>query len=127
AAYESGAVSDDFDLGTDYTRPITRAQMARLTVDLVLDEQQTTLPALAGELGIQLEMAPLSPAEEAAEAETGAESVPAASDPDEGLPADAAEEPAETDAPPTGSEAGEQTAAEEPQNGDPLDGGLPAV
>ncbi len=127
AAYESGAVSDDFDLGTDYTRPITRAQMARLTVDLVLDEQQTTLPALAGELGIQLEMAPLSPAEEAAEAETGAESVPAASDPDEGLPADAAEEPAETDAPPTGSEAGEQTAAEEPPNGDPLDGGLPAV
>ena len=86
AAYESGAVSDDFDLGTDYTRPITRAQMARLTVDLVLDEQQTTLPALAGELGIQLEMAPLSPAEEAAEAETDAESVPAASDSDEAHP-----------------------------------------
>lgn len=34
AAYESGAVSDGFDLGTDYTIPITRAQMARLTVDL---------------------------------------------------------------------------------------------
>ena len=54
AAYESGAVSAEFDLGADYTKPVTRAQMARLTVDLVLGEREITLAELAGELGIAL-------------------------------------------------------------------------
>ena len=76
AAYESGAVSADFDLGTDYTRPITRAQMARLTVDLVLEERQITLTDLAGELGIALEMAPILSPEDAQQADENAEAAP---------------------------------------------------
>lgn len=76
AAYESGAVSADFDLGTDYTRPITRAQMARLTVDLVLEERQITLTDLTGELGIALEMAPILSPEDAQQADENAEAAP---------------------------------------------------
>ena len=80
AAYKSGAVSADFDLGTDYTRPITRAQMARLTVDLVLEERQITLTDLAGELGIALEMAPVLPPEDAQQTDEDAEAAPAPED-----------------------------------------------
>ena len=83
AAYESGAVSADFDLGTDYTRPITRAQMARLTVDLVLEERQITLTDLTGELGIALEMAPILSPEDAQQADEDAEAVPAPDTPAE--------------------------------------------
>lgn len=54
-------MSEAFDLGADYTRPVTRAQLARMTVDLVIGQQQSTLAELAGQLGIELEMAPLTP------------------------------------------------------------------
>ena len=74
AAYENGAVSEAFDLGADYTRPVTRAQLARMTVDLVIGQQQSTLAELAGQLGIELEMAPLTPeAEQDGVAEAGTE------------------------------------------------------
>ena len=74
AAYENGAVSEAFDLGADYTRPVTRAQLARMTVDLVIGQQQSTLAELAGQLGIELEMAPLTPeAEKDGVAEAGTE------------------------------------------------------
>lgn len=63
AAYQSRAVSDEFDLGKDYTKPITRAQMARLTVNLVISEQKITLANLAGQLGIELEQVPQQPAQ----------------------------------------------------------------
>ena len=86
AAYESGAVSAAFDLGADYTRPVTRAEMARLTVDLVLHERQTTLTDLAGEIGIALEMAPLTPAESAPDGDTPAESAPDGDTPAESAP-----------------------------------------
>ena len=134
AAYESGAVSAAFDLGTDYTKPVTRAQMARLTVDLVLGEREITLAELAGELGIALEMAPVRPAEDAwqtAQEEEAAQEAPA----DEA--ADSGETPAEDAGTADGSAASaEQTgqgieekeppALQEPY-GDPLDGGLPYV
>lgn len=73
AAYDSGAVSSDFDLGTDYTKPISRAQMARLTVDLIIHEQQTTLTDLAAQLGIELELVPLESEEEIPETGTDAD------------------------------------------------------
>lgn len=43
AAYDNGVISSAFDLGTDYTRPITRSKLARLTADLILHEQQFRL------------------------------------------------------------------------------------
>lgn len=39
AAYESGAVSASAALGMDYTLPISRAQIARLWVDLIAHER----------------------------------------------------------------------------------------
>ena len=107
AAYESGAVSAAFDLGTDYTKPVTRAQMARLTVDLVLGEREITLAELAGELGIALEMAPVRPAEDAwqtAQEEEAAQEAPA----DEA--ADSGETPAEDAGTADGSEVPEEDA-----------------
>lgn len=147
AAYESGAVSEDFDLGSDYTIPITRAQLARMAVDLVLWKQDTTLYALAEQLNIELEgTAPPEPAAyqpedtpaaaadlpspepspkaEQAEAEAGEqleESTPDA------LPEDGGEDisPAEeTEAPATPAES---EPVQELPSGDPLDGGLPYV
>ena len=120
AAYESGAVSDRFDLGTDYTIPITRAQMARLTVDLVIGEQQTTLADLAGQLGIQLEQIPLVPAEDSSDTENGAEengTDPA--DPGEAVPADPVQTPPESDDPAADSDAAEQAS---PETDDPTAG-----
>lgn len=134
AAYQSGAVSSDFDPGSDYTRPITRAQMARLTVDLVIGEQQTTLTDLAGQLGIQLALTPLVSAEEEPETETAAEEEPTnPAVPDEAQPTEPEQAPSET-----GQSAPDSTAAETPPetdspaesvavSGDPLDGGLPPV
>ena len=113
AAYESGAVSDRFDLGTDYTIPITRAQMARLTVDLVIGEQQTTLADLAGQLGIQLEQVPLVPAEDPSDTENGAEengTDPA--DPGEAAPADPVQTPPELNDPAADSDAVEDASPE---------------
>ena len=147
AAYESGAVSAAFNLGTDYTKPVTRAQMARLTVDLVLDEREITLAELAGELGITLEMAPVLPAEDAwqtAQEEEAAQEEPVGEAADSGETptedtgtADGSEAPEEDAGTADGSEASaEQTgqeieeteppALQEPY-GDPLDGGLPYV
>lgn len=147
AAYESGAVSAAFDLGADYTKPVTRAQMARLTVDLVLGEREVTLAELAGELGITLEMAPVLPAEDAwqtAQEEEAAQEEPAGEAADSGETltedagtADGSAAPEEDTGTVDGSAApAEQTgqeieeteppALQEPY-GDPLDGGLPYV
>lgn len=63
AAYDSGAVSPAFDLGIDYTRPITRGELARLTVDLVAYEQQLSITDLTAQLGITLQSVPLTPAQ----------------------------------------------------------------
>lgn len=147
AAYESGAVSEDFDLGSDYTIPITRAQLARMAVDLVLWKQDTTLSALAEQLNIELEdtasqepaafqqeEAPAaaadlpspepSPKAEQAETEAGEpseESAPDALTKDVDGPGTPAEDTAAPTAP-----AGDET-EQEPPHGDPLDGGLPYV
>lgn len=144
AAYQSGAVSDEFDLGKDYTKPITRAQMARLTVDLVISEQQITLADLAGQLGIQLEQVPLLPTqtqpesddptaggegtteahlEEAQEAnDSKTEDIPPAAE-DTAADDTTADTSLTTD---DEAETGSATDAEA-ANGDPLDGGLPPV
>ena len=71
AAYDSGAVDEGFDLGADYTRPVTRAQMARLTVDLVRAQRGQTLSDLAGGLGIALLAPPPLPQGEDAPAPAG--------------------------------------------------------
>ncbi|MGO5095978.1 CapA family protein [Agathobaculum sp. LCP25S3_E8] len=63
AAYDNGAISAAFDLGTDYTRPITRGELARLTVDLVAYEQQLSITDLTAKLGIALQSVPLTPAQ----------------------------------------------------------------
>ena len=62
-AYDSGVVSEDFNLGTDYTRPVTRGELARLTVDLILHERQQPIDDLIAQLGITLQAVPLAPAE----------------------------------------------------------------
>lgn len=61
AAYDSGIISTAFDLGTDYTRPITRGELARLTVDLIAHEGQITILDLTAQLGIFLQSVPLVP------------------------------------------------------------------
>lgn len=63
AAYDSGVISTAFDLGTDYTRPITRGELARLTVDLIAHEGQIAIPDLTAQLGIFLQSVPLTPAQ----------------------------------------------------------------
>lgn len=63
AAYDSGIISTAFDLGTNYTRPITRGELARLTVDLIAHEGQITIPDLTAQLGIFLQSVPLVPAQ----------------------------------------------------------------
>lgn len=69
AAYDSGAVSAAFDLGTDYTRPISRGELARMMVDLIMHEQQLSITDLTAELGISLQSVPLTPAQPAEEAD----------------------------------------------------------
>lgn len=63
AAYDSGVIATAFDLGTDYTRPITRGELARLTVDLIAHEGQIAIPDLTAQLGIFLQSVPLTPAQ----------------------------------------------------------------
>lgn len=63
AAYDSGVISTAFDLGSDYTRPITRGELARLTVDLIAHEGQIAIPNLTAQLGIFLQSVPLTPAQ----------------------------------------------------------------
>lgn len=97
AAYDSGAVSASFGLGTDYTRPITRGELARLTVDLVAHEQQLTIEDLTAQLGITLQSVPLTPAEPVDDtADEAEESSPSA--PEESAPAESPAEEAETPA-----------------------------
>ena len=67
AAYDSGAVSAAFDLGTDYTRPISRGELARLMVDLIAHEQLLSITDLTAQLGISLQSVPLTPAQPAEE------------------------------------------------------------
>ena len=75
AAYDSGVISTSFDLGTDYTRPITRGELARLTVDLIAHEGQIAITDLTAQLGIFLQSVPLTPAQSDAEsAESGSSS-----------------------------------------------------
>lgn len=69
AAYDSGAVSAAFDLGTDYTRPISRGELARMMVDLIMHEQQLSITDLTAELGISLQSVSLTPAQPAEEAD----------------------------------------------------------
>ena len=74
-AYDSGVISTSFDLGTDYTRPITRGELARLTVDLIAHEGQIAITDLTAQLGIFLQSVPLTPAQSDAEsAESGSSS-----------------------------------------------------
>lgn len=47
AAYELGLVARNFDLGEDYTRPVTRLQFARLAVDFVTEEKKLNARSLA--------------------------------------------------------------------------------
>lgn len=47
AAYELGLVARSFDLGEDYTRPVTRLQLARLAVDFVTEEKKLNARSLA--------------------------------------------------------------------------------
>lgn len=87
--------------------------MARLTVDLVIGEQQTTLAELAGQLGIQLEQVPLVPAEDPSDTENGAEengTDPA--DPGEAAPADPVQTPPELNDPAADSDAVEDASPE---------------
>lgn len=88
AAYDSGALSPAFDLGTDYTRPITRGELARLTVDLVAYAQQVAVTDLTAQLGITLQSIPLSPAQPE-DAEDN-ESEPEAAIPEEETPNESA-------------------------------------
>lgn len=106
SAYAGGAVSAQFDLGTDYTVPITRGQIARLTVDLIANEQQVTVSDLAAQLDIELEAAPEVPSGDPLPEDALSEDTPDA-------PADGAA-PAEDEAAPVSP-------------GDPLDGGLPFI
>lgn len=52
AAYETGLVSQTFDLGEDYSLYITRLQLARLAVDFYAAEKQLSARTLATELGL---------------------------------------------------------------------------
>ena len=70
SAYDNGAVSANFNLGTDYTRPITRGELARLTVDLIAHEQQLTIDDLVAQFGITLQAVPLTPAQPEGEEQT---------------------------------------------------------
>lgn len=63
SAYDSGAISSEFDLGVDYTRPVTRGELARMTVDLVAHEQQVSINDLTAQLGVELQAVPLAPAQ----------------------------------------------------------------
>lgn len=49
AAYELGLVERSFDLGEDYTQPVTRLQLARLAVDFVTKEKDSNARGLAGQ------------------------------------------------------------------------------
>ncbi|MEG0941883.1 MAG: CapA family protein [Oscillospiraceae bacterium] len=52
AAYEAGLLTPNFDLGTDYSKPISRARLAHLIVGLIAVEKGKSLEALAAEQGI---------------------------------------------------------------------------
>ncbi len=52
AAYEAGLLSQTFDLGEDYTAPVTRLQLARLAVDFIAAERNTSALILAEEYGL---------------------------------------------------------------------------
>lgn len=67
AVYERGLVTFSPDLGSDYTQPITRGQLVRMMVELILVGKGLTLSALTSQLGVLTEAplpgpdSPLSP------------------------------------------------------------------
>ncbi len=121
-AYRYGLVDPNFDLGPDYTSPITRGQLARLSVDFILAVQENSLPDLAAGLEIST-TAPLPGQTPAPLASASpASPVPSATETPKALPSEA--EPAPCPSPAsTPSPAPSAT----PTPGDPLDGGLPGV
>ena len=127
SAYNSGAVSEAFDLGADYTRPITRGELARLTVDLILHERQQPIDDLIAQLGVTLQAVPLVPAqpEGQTEPETPAESTDNAGD-DADTPDDPAEAPAtipeQADSAQEDTDAPQQSAPTLDEPGAPTDG-----
>ena len=127
AAYESGAVSAQFDLGSDYTQPISRAQIARLTVDLVAHELQIEVPELAAQYSIELDQPVTDPADSMdASADHTEPSPDSPVEPDE--PASAPDD--DHSPPPSVNEgnAEDDIPTEDPSFiGDPLDSGLPSV
>lgn len=54
AAYDKGLLRDDIPLGKDYTIPITRLQLAMLTVDVMAWEKERSLLELAREYELDL-------------------------------------------------------------------------
>ena len=100
AAYDSGVISTSFDLGTDYTRPITRGELARLTVDLIAHEGQIAITDLTAQLGIFLQSVPLTPAQSDAES-AKSDSSSEVSDNGDGI-CPSVDEPAENIAPENG-------------------------
>jgi poly-gamma-glutamate synthesis protein (capsule biosynthesis protein) len=78
AAYEQGLVAQDFDLGKDYTVPITRLQLARLAVDFVAAKKYLSIPDLLQETAPAEEasaQAGQEPGEVPEEGETAAEHI----------------------------------------------------
>lgn len=141
AAYESGAVSADFDLGNDYTRPITRGELARLTVDLIAQQWQVSITDLAAQFGIPLQAVPLTPAQPAQSEEQDSATdtplteetteLPPAEDTSDVLPTEDSSDtdnvPPTEDNPDTDTPPNETPVLEETDWGDPLDNGLPFV
>lgn len=54
AAYEMGILSAEFDLGEDFSAPISRAQFARMAVELVAFYRATDVETLLEEQGVAL-------------------------------------------------------------------------
>ena len=117
--YENGLVSPEFDLGKDYTMPITRGQFARLAVDLISAETGKSIPDIISAHKIILE-APIS-----GDIQQPDESVPAA--PDE-TTLDNAEQLEEGNKPVLNSTKQlDQTQIQPYPGTNPLDSGLPPV
>lgn len=109
AAYEAGLVSAGFDLGEDYRAPVTRAQFARLAVELVAAERGADGWTLAEDYGLVL----AEPGEEVPIEETRPEEPAEGEDVRTGDPGVQAGEPEE--APPFDPEGmDEEPAGEEP-------------
>ena len=135
AAYEAGLVSPGFDLGEDYRAPVTRAQFARLAVELVAVERGADGWTLAEDYGLVLaepgeevpieETRPEEPAEEE-DVRTGDPGVQAG-EPEEAPPFD----PEGMDEEPAGEEPDEESEGWDEESSDwygaDTEAGLPPV